>query len=56
VLAAWQNPDGHGHIAVVVPAGPGEGVQVAQAGAVCFGRGPLARGFGERPVRFFIHP
>jgi hypothetical protein len=55
VLAVWLNPDGHGHIAVVVPA-PGEsGVHIAQAGRVCFDSAPLADGFGDRPVRFFVH-
>jgi hypothetical protein len=57
VLAVWQNPDGHGHVAVVVPSLSREPqVHVAQAGATCFSNGPLVEGFGARPVRFFIHP
>jgi hypothetical protein len=55
VLAVWLNPDGHGHVAVVVPAPEGGGLHIAQAGASCFDSGPLAQGFGDRPVRFFIH-
>lgn len=57
VLAVWQNPDGHGHLAVVVPTLSREPcLHVAQAGATCFSSRPLAEGFGERPARFFIHP
>ena len=57
VLAVWRNTDGHGHLALVVPAVSGApGIHIAQAGAACFTSQPMARGFGERPVRFFIHP
>lgn len=53
-LATWQNPNpaGHSHIAVVVPSTSND-VEIAQAGAVCFLRGPISRGFGSLPVRFF---
>ena len=50
----WHNPDGHGHIAVVVPA-LAPGLHIAQAGASCFEHGPLAQGFGARAVRVFMH-
>jgi hypothetical protein len=54
-LAVWLNTDGHGHVAVVVPAREGAGVHIAQAGTSCFDSGPLAQGFGDHPVRFFLH-
>jgi hypothetical protein len=53
-LAIWHNPFGHGHIALVVT-GPDGNVHIAQAGADCFSNRPLAHGFGDRPVRFFVH-
>ncbi len=54
-LVTWMNPEhgGHSHIAVVVPALT-VNVEIAQAGRTCFLRGPLAAGFGSRPVRFFV--
>jgi hypothetical protein len=53
-VAIWHNAFGPGHVGIVVPC-ENEGVHIAQAGAVCFSRGPLAHGFGDRPVRFFVH-
>ena len=53
-LATWENPGGHGHVAVVLPSA--EGIRIAQAGKTCFADGSLARGFGSRPVTFYLHP
>ncbi len=53
-VAIWHNPFGPGHVALVVPC-EDDGVHIAQAGAACFSRRPLAHGFGDRPARFFVH-
>lgn len=58
VVAVWHNAGGPGHIAVVEPAADPRGILVAQAGAVCARRVPVAVAFGlarhpERVVRFF---
>ncbi len=57
-IAGWVNPkpDGHGHIAMVVPAIAGVGLFIAQAGAFNFNNVPLNRGFGNLVPRFFTHP
>lgn len=57
-VATWFSRNGGpGHVAVVVPSLGEEGaVFVAQAGRVRFTRAPLASGFGELPVTFFVHP
>lgn len=56
VAAVWVNTHGpHGHIARLVPNPTGEDINIAQAGSTNFARGPLAAGFGSRPVRFFTH-
>jgi hypothetical protein len=46
-------PGSPGHIAVVIPGGTGSSVLVAQAGAVCSKKLPLAQGFGNADVQFF---
>lgn len=51
-IVTYANPGGHGHIAVIRP-NPAD-LTIAQAGGVCFDRGPLARGFGNLPVEFWI--
>lgn len=52
-LATYFNPDGSGHIALVLPhEGP---TRIAQAGAHNFNDGLLVRGFGDLPVVFFLH-
>lgn len=53
VVATHENPGGHGHIAVVLP--HADALRVAQAGKRCFADGPIARGFGSKPVAFFVH-
>lgn len=56
-LAAWRNPSGHGHIAVLVPslpAAPGK-TRIAQAGGENFSSGSLSRGFGAYRPKFFTH-
>lgn len=56
VLPYFHNPEGPGHIGIVVPSLPTDsGVQIAQAGATCFSKGLLERGFGRYPHRFFTH-
>ena len=52
-LATWENPGGHGHVAVVLP-NPNE-IRIAQAGKTCFADGSLAKGFGSKPVSFYVH-
>jgi hypothetical protein len=53
-VAIWHNPFGPGHVALVVPSDEAD-IHIAQAGAACFSRRPLAHGFGDRPARFFAH-
>lgn len=53
-LATWANLGGHGHVAVVLP--EADGIRIAQAGRTCFSNGSLARGFGNKPVTFYVHP
>lgn len=59
-VVAWVNPmPGHsGHVALVLPDGPGGiGPVIAQAGAHNYSAAPLAKGFGTaRPLRWFTHP
>lgn len=52
VVGCTEQP--HGHIAIVVP-GPGPGVWITQAGAQCFACRPVGAGFGNRPVRYWVH-
>lgn len=52
-VVVWENPDGHGHVAIVRPCE--KEVRIAQAGAKCLSDAPLARGFGSRPVVFYVH-
>lgn len=48
VLAAWSNPSGPGHLAVVRPGSvSAHGPTIAQAGASNFDRGSAAEGFGS---------
>ncbi len=57
VVAAWTNPAGSGHVAVVLPTPEAGELLIAQAGRVCLRRAPLSRGFGAaRPIRFYTHP
>ena len=56
VFAAWKNPGGPGHIAVLLPSLGEPGVWIAQAGRVNFGRGRLENGFGTLSPSFFVHP
>lgn len=57
VVAGWFNRNGgSGHVAVLVPSLGEDGVWVAQAGLTNFLRGPVASGFGSRPVAYFAHP
>lgn len=53
VVAAWESREGPGHIAIVLPSTAG--VEIAQAGRVNFARGPLEKGFGNKPVLYFLH-
>lgn len=54
VVVAFENKQGPGHIAIVLPSDKAV-VEIAQAGRVNFERAELAKGFGSRTVRFFIH-
>lgn len=56
-VASWANPTGGpGHIAVLMPSLGEAGVWAAQAGAVCFVRELLQRGFGQIAPDIFCHP
>lgn len=56
-VALYQGPvASSGHVALVIPSQGQPGVWIAQAGASCFSRGLLGRGFGALPVEFFGHP
>lgn len=54
VVVTYSNPNGPGHIAIVLPI-VGDTLQIAQAGATNFNQGSLAQGFGSLPIRFFAH-
>lgn len=46
-IATYQNPTGHGHIAVLVPGHDrAHGIFVSCAGRICLERGPIAQAFG----------
>lgn len=56
VVAAWKNPKGPGHIAMLTPSD--DDILVAQAGAVCARRIPIQHAFGAGrmpDVRYFWH-
>lgn len=58
VIVAWENPQGPGHVAMVVPSRSeldNEHTFIAQAGAVNFAYGRVEQGFGQRPVAYFAH-
>lgn len=58
VIVAWENPQGPGHVAMVVPSRSEldkDTTFIAQAGAVNFAYGRLEQGFGNRSVAFFAH-
>ena len=62
VVAGWLNPerrpDGShrpSHVALVVPTGFGLELQIAQAGLSNFNSEGVSRGFGGKPVRFWVH-
>ncbi len=54
-VAGEMNPEGHGHIAIVVPS-TGGSIYVAQAGLRCFASEPIANGFGHHSPSFWRHP
>lgn len=54
-VAAWRNPAGHGHVALLLPSPDGE-ARVAAAGARCLFDVPLVESFGRiYGIRFFLH-
>ncbi len=56
-VPTWFNRNGGpGHVGVLVPSLGEDGVWLSQAGASCFTRQPLASGFGQLPVTYFVHP
>lgn len=57
VVVGWHSRGAWpGHVAVLLPSLGEDGAWIAQAGARCFSRGPLASGFGSRAVSYFAHP
>lgn len=53
VIAAWYNPSGRGHVAMVAP--EESELYIYQAGAECLAMAPIAKGFGKRRVEFWTH-
>ncbi|MFO7171949.1 MAG: hypothetical protein DIU70_003140 [Bacillota bacterium] len=59
VVAAWRNPSGIGHVALVVPGeyDPAKGPTITQAGSKNFRRATVRDGFGRlEEVRYYVHP
>ena len=54
VVVGWFNPDGHGHVAVGVPA-PGVELHISQAGSRNFASKPVSSGFGSHAVKIWRH-
>jgi hypothetical protein len=55
-IAAWENPDGHGHVAMVRPSPEPGPIYICQAGATNHNLCTLARGFGTNgPLVYFAH-
>jgi len=55
-IAIRFNPNGNGHVAVVLPAEPpGSGIVLAQAGRVRFGRGNRMEAFGNEVPEYWTH-
>ncbi len=54
VVVGWLNPDGHGHVAVGVPA-PGLELHISQAGSRNFTSKPVSSGFGTHPTKQWRH-
>jgi hypothetical protein len=56
-IGAATNPDGHGHVALAVPADPTGpvGIYVSSAGLQNYVRAPVARSFGVLHPEWFTH-
>jgi len=54
VIATYFNPNGPGHMALVLPI-DGPLVYTAQAGQRNWNQGLLLSGFGSKPVQYFAH-
>lgn len=53
-VVLWKNPNGIGHVGMVMP--NKEETFISQAGATNFFNGPLRKGFGGvTPLRFYTH-
>jgi hypothetical protein len=55
VVAAWRNPKGTGHVAMVLPPGEGGALRIAQAGKRNLFDVELTKGFGVHVPRFYMH-
>lgn len=56
-IAIRSNPEGNGHVAVVLPTDPADsGIVVAQAGSIRFGRGSRTEAFGNTAPEYWTHP
>ena len=55
-VVAWRNPNGPGHIAMVLPGPTGGSPSIAQAGKVNFVGKSVTAGFGSNPLAFYRHP
>jgi len=55
-IVAWENPHGHGHLAMVRPSPEPGPIYIAQAGAVNHNLCTLSMGFGGAgPLAYFVH-
>jgi hypothetical protein len=55
-VVGYLNLGGIGHVGIVLPTRPEDpDLMIAQAGRVNFSRGPLSKGFGHLPVKFWVH-
>jgi len=54
-VAAWKNPSGPGHVAVVLPSPDDGPTRIAQAGRHNFFDEPITHGFGDLQPLFYTH-
>lgn len=55
VVVAYHNPEGRGHVAIMLPP-VGPEARIAQAGARCLFDVPLEDGFGSLQIVCYTHP
>lgn len=57
VVAGWTNPNlsKPGHMAIIRPESTANNIRIAQAGANNYENAPIAKGFGDRQVTYFVY-